>query len=244
MPAKQGTEEMMQRIWKVVGIAAVVAVLGMVVLGAAAYAQDDEGSPFDFGARFREAVAKALGITVDEYDAAVKQAHEQVLDEAVSEGKLTEEQAERMRERMEQHPGAWGRGKGLKAPHGEGLKAPRGGFGGRMGGAPLGMVAEQLGMTAEDLMAEIQAGKSIAQVAEEQGVDVGEIVAAYMEQLEERLGQAVENGKITQEQADSMLEKAEERALEMLNNTWEGRGPGRFPRGFPGKMSFPGISDA
>mgnify|MGYP001556263311 FL=1 len=103
----------MQRIWKVAGIATIVAILGVAVLGAAAYAQDDEGSPFDFGARFREAVAKTLGISVDEYDAAVKEAHEQVLDEAVSEGKLTEEQAERLRERMEQAPGAWGRGKGF-----------------------------------------------------------------------------------------------------------------------------------
>ena len=244
MPAKKGLEEMMQRIWKVAGIATIVAILGVAVLGAAAYAQDDEGSPFDFGARFREAVAKTLGISVDEYDAAVKEAHEQVLDEAVSEGKLTEEQAERMRERMEQAPGAWGRGKGFKAPHGQGCRAPRGGFGGRMGGAPIGLAAETLGMTAEDLMAEIQAGKSIAEVAEKQGVDVQKIVDAYMEQLEERLAQAVENGRITQEQADSMLEKAEERALEMLNNTWEGRGPGRFPGGFPGKMRFPGTSDA
>lgn len=234
----------MQRIWKVAGIATIVALLGVAVLGAAVYAQDDEGSPFDFGARFKEAVAKALGVTVDEYDAAVKEAHEQVLDEAVTEGKLTEEQAERMRERMEQSPGAWGRGKGFKAPRGEGFKAPRGGFGGRMGGAPIGLVAEKLGMTAEDLMAEIQAGKSIAEVAEEQGVDVQEIVAAYMEPLAERLSQVVENGRITQEQADSMLDKAEERALEMLNNTWEGRGPGRFPGGFPGKMGFPGTSDA
>ena len=69
------------------------------------------------------------------------------------------------------------------------------------------MAAEKLGMTTEDLMAEIQAGKSISEVAKEQGVDIGEIVTAYMEQLEERLSQAVENGKITQEQADEMAEK-------------------------------------
>jgi polyhydroxyalkanoate synthesis regulator phasin len=237
-------EEMMQRIWKVAGIAAIVAILGVAALGAAAYAQDDEGSPFDFGAKFREAVAKALGITVDEYDAAVKEAHDQVLEEAVAEGKLTEEQAERMRERMELAPGSWGRGRGFRAPHGEGFRAPRGGFGGRLGGAPIGVATEKLGMSAEELMAEIQAGKSIADVAREKGVDVQEIADAYMEQLRARLGQAVENGRLTQEQADSMLEKAEEWVLEMLNNTWEGRAPGRFPGRFPGKMKFPGTSDA
>ena len=81
-------------------------------------------------------------------------------------------------------------------------------------------------------------------VAREKGVDVQEIADAYIEQLRARLGQAVENGRLTQEQADSMLEKAEERVLEMLNKTWEGRAPGRFPGRFPGKMSFPGTSDA
>lgn len=234
----------MQRIWKVAGIATIVAILGVAMLGAAAYAQDDEGSPFDFGARFREAVAKALGLTVDEYDAAVKEAHEQAVDEAVTEGKLTEEQAERMRERMEQAPSAWGQGKGFRAPHGEGFRAPRGGFRGRVGGSPIGVAAEVLGMTAGDLMAEIQDGRSIAEVAEEQGVALEAITEAYEKQVGEALNQAVQNGRITQEQADSMLEHAEEMVPEMLNNTWEGRGPGRFPGGFPGKMRYPSTSDA
>jgi hypothetical protein len=65
----------MQRFWKVAGIATLVAILGVVAIGTVAFAQEDgEGFPFDFGARFREAIADALGITVDEYDAAVEEA--------------------------------------------------------------------------------------------------------------------------------------------------------------------------
>ncbi len=241
----------MQRFWKVAGIATLVAILGVAVLGVAAYAQDDEGSPFDFGAKFKEAVAKALGVTVEEYDSAVKEAHAQVVDEAVAEGKLTEEQAQRMRERMEQAPDDWGRGRGFKAPHGkgfrapegEGFRSPRGGMMGRGGASPIGVAAEKLEMTASELMAEIKEGKSIADVATEKGVDLQDITDAYTEQLGEALSQAVENGRITQEQADSMMEQAEKMVPEMLNNTWEGRGPGRFPGGFPG-MRYPGTSDA
>jgi len=234
----------MQRFWKVAGIATLVAILGVAVLGVAAYAQEDEGSPFDFGARFREAVAKALGVSVDEYNAVVREAHEKVVDEAVTEGNLTEEQAERMRERMEHAPGAWGRGRGFKAPHGEGFRAPRGGMMGRAVASPIGVAAEKMGISVDELMAKIQEGKSIADVvATVDGVELEDITGAYMDQLGEALSQAVENGRMTQEQADSMLEQAEKMVPEMLNNTWEGRGPGRFPGGFPG-MRYPGASDA
>jgi polyhydroxyalkanoate synthesis regulator phasin len=244
-------EGMMQRSWKLMGVATIVVVLGVALLGIAAYAQDEEGSPFDFGTRFREAIAAALGITVDEYDAVVKQAHEQVIDEAVTEGRLTEEQAERMRERMDQAPDTWGWGKGFRGPKGhgawgedDGFRAPRSGFWGRGAVSPIGVAAEELGVTAADLMAEIQAGKSIADVAGEKGVDVQAIVDAYLAQLGEVLDQAVQNGRITQDQADSMLEHAQETVPEMLENPWQGRGPSRFPGGSPGRMGYPGTSDA
>ena len=65
----------MKKFWTIAGIATLVAVLGVVSLGAVAYAQDDgSGGPFDFGGRFREAISGVLGISVEEYDAAVDQA--------------------------------------------------------------------------------------------------------------------------------------------------------------------------
>ena len=64
----------MKKFWKTAGIATLVAILGVVGVGAVAYAQDDgSGKPFDFGGRFREAVAEVLGVSVEEYDAAVGQ---------------------------------------------------------------------------------------------------------------------------------------------------------------------------
>ena len=92
----------MRKLWNN-GIATLVAILGVAAIGAVVYAQDaEEGSgwPFDFGQRFREAVAEVLGISVEEYDTAVETAQGQVVDEAVTEGWLTEDQAEQMRERM------------------------------------------------------------------------------------------------------------------------------------------------
>ena len=94
----------MKRLCKIVGIAMLVAVLGIAAVGVAAFAQGDTGtsdSPFDYVTKFKEALAGILGISVDEYDAAVDKAEQQVIDQAVSEGRLTEEQAAELQSRLD-----------------------------------------------------------------------------------------------------------------------------------------------
>jgi hypothetical protein len=57
----------MKNLWKVVGLASLVASLGVVSLGLVAYAPDDEsGDPFDFKGRFRETIPGLLGIGIHE----------------------------------------------------------------------------------------------------------------------------------------------------------------------------------
>jgi len=117
------------RTWKVVGIATVIAILVLAV-GAIALAQEPEDGadwPFNLRDKFREAIAGVLGIEVEEYDAAVEKAQGQVLEDALAEGVLTEEQAQRLQERPE-----LGFGSGMM-PHG----AP--GFRGRGGGMEPGL---------------------------------------------------------------------------------------------------------
>lgn len=226
----------MRQAWKIVGIAALVAVLGVAAVGAVAYAQDeDNGYPFDFAGKFKEAVAGILGISVEDYDAAVEQAQDQVVDQAVTEGWLTEDQAEMLRWRMDQapHAGMWGMGRDFG----------RGGPGmlGR-GTNQLSIVAEALDMSLTDLLTALQEGKSIAAIAGEQGVETQSIVDAYLAEIQAHLDEAVAEGRITQNQADYQLERAEERATGMLERTWEGgfRGHGGRPGG---KMDFPGLGD-
>jgi polyhydroxyalkanoate synthesis regulator phasin len=230
----------MNRVWKIVGVATLVAILGVAAIGAVAYAQEDEGSgfPFNFGERFREALAGILGVTVEEYDAAVEQAQGQVVDEALAEGWLTEEQAQMFKWRMEQGPdfGMRGMGKGFRG-FDRGMLGPRDNL--------HSVAADELGMSLTELLTELQAGKSIADVAGEKSVDVQAIADAYLAELRADLDEAVADGKITQNQADWMLEQAQERVPEQLNNTWEGRFPGGFPGGGrPGRMGgFPGQSE-
>jgi hypothetical protein len=226
----------MRRAWKIVGIAALVAVLGVAAVGAVAYAQDeDDGYPFDFAGKFKEAVAGILGISVEDYDAAVEQAQDQVVDQAVTEGWLTGDQAEMLRWRMDQapHAGMWGMGRDF----GRGGPSMLG-----RGTNQLSFVAEALDMSLTDLLTALQEGKSIAGIAGEQGVEPQSIVDAYLAEIQADLDEAVAEGRITQNQADYQLERAEERATDLLERTWEEgfRGHGGRPGG---KMGFPGLGD-
>jgi hypothetical protein len=97
-----------------------------------------------------------------------------------------------------------------------------------------------------ELLTELQGGTSIADVAGEKGVALEAISEAYLEQLAETLETAVVDGRLTQERADWMLEQAQERVPEMLENTWEGHGPGGFRGGHgPGRFEgFPGQTES
>jgi hypothetical protein len=224
----------MKTLWKVVGIATLVAILGAVGLGAVAYAQEDgESSPFDFPGRLKEGLAEILGISVDEYDAAVEQAQSQVVEEALAEGWLTEEQAELMTWQLAQNNDLGMRGMSFG-------KLPRShGFGG-IGDSLVSVAADQLGLSLTDLLTELQEGKSIADVAEENGVDAQTIVDAYVTELKADMDEAVADGDMTQTQADYALEQAQERVLNQLDEAGLGgaRGPGRGRHG--GMMGSPG----
>jgi len=231
----------MKRFWTIAGIATLVAVLGVTALGAVTFAQDGEegGWPFDFRGKFRERVAELLGVPVDKYDEAVQQAQQDVVDQALEEGWLTEDQAERMRERAEQ-----GVGPKTFGFRDKGFAGPRGGFMGRGGDSLFRLIAEELDITVQELHTQLQDGKSIADLLSETQLE--SVKGAHLAQMEENLGQAVADGKITQNQADFMLERAGEMLPDMLDNTWEGHHPGGFPgSGRPGRMrGFPGQTDA
>jgi hypothetical protein len=113
----------------------------------------------------------------------------------------------------------------------DGVRGGRGGLGRGMFGLGRGdqwtmfdVAAEALGLTPEELFAELHAGKSLDEIAEEQGVDI-EVVqdamnAARVETMRQAIEQAVEDGNMTQEQADWMLEGLEQ-------GFFPGRGFGR-----------------
>jgi hypothetical protein len=121
-----------------------------------------------------------------------------------------------------------------------------GGFGHGMGGfgyrgtMPT-VLAEELGMTLEELYAALDDGKTIAEVAADQGIALADLVAALVAQRAEDLSKAVADGYLTQDQADLMLEEMTEHLTWRLENLglggcgMRGGGPGyRHGRGMHG----------
>ena len=86
------------------------------------------------------------------------------------------------------------------------------GIGGRFGGdrwAMFDAIAEALGLTPEGLFTELHAGKSLADVAEAQGVDTEALHDAMQAARIEAIQQALEDETLTQEQADRLLDRLE-----------------------------------
>ncbi|MGQ9548675.1 MAG: hypothetical protein ACUVSY_11335 [Roseiflexus sp.] len=72
---------------------------------------------------------------------------------------------------------------------------------GRNGGL-IGVAAEMLNMTRQDLLVELQSGKTIADVAFAKGVDPLKIVDSFVAPQFARIDALVKSGAITQQQAD------------------------------------------
>lgn len=203
----------MSRLWKIAGITALVAVLAVsaVVLVSAQGPQAGQG--VNLWERMHEAIAKRLGITVEQYDSAVDTAREDVLTQAVEEGLLTQEQADRMRERGQDGFGSWGMMRGGRfGERGFGMGGP--------GNSLVSVAAEQLGLSVEQLVDELEAGKTIADVAAVKGVELETIVDAYIAPRAEFLAQQVADGHLTQAEADETLAHMREEAEEHLEEAY------------------------
>jgi hypothetical protein len=76
--------------------------------------------------------------------------------------------------------------------------------------AALAAAAKALGMTTDELSAELWGGKTLADIAEAQGVDIATVKtaveAAQVEETKTAIAQAVTDETMTQEKADWLLE--------------------------------------
>ncbi len=129
-------------------------------------------------------------------------------------------------------PGMMGRdgfGPGARRDDGFGPMMGRGFNGAGSTNSLLAVAADKLGLTTEQVTTELQAGKTIADLAKEKNVDVNTIVDAYVALHADQLAQQVKNGNLTQEQADAMqaLQKANANAL--LQKKLSTQGPGFGP---------------
>jgi polyhydroxyalkanoate synthesis regulator phasin len=202
-----------------VGAGAGAFVLVVASLGAAgAIAAGKVFSPGEETKAVIDDAAAQLGIEPSELSDALKQALENRIDEAVDEGRLTEEQATRLKDRLGEsaYPLLFGMGMG-PGPRGHGF-----GFGFGQRGPFIGhfaifdTAAEYLGMSEAELR-EAMRDQTLAQIAKEKGKTAAGLVNELVATQTKRIDEAVDEGKLTDEQAASLKEGLESRMEALVN---------------------------
>lgn len=120
-------------------------------------------------------------------------------------------------------PGFGGPGGGPGGPgfEGPGFEGPGGGPGGGPGvlfDDQLEVAAEVLGVEEADLREQLAGGATLAEVAEDEGVDPDEVVDALVESATERVEEAVDDGAIDEEQADRILDDLPARVDDLVHD--------------------------
>lgn len=208
-------------------IALALTAAGLAGGGAVAVAQGGDVDPAAERAAFLEDAAERLGVEPDELETALREAAVARVDEAVESGRLTEEQAAELKERI--RSGEFGLpGIGLRGgPPGPGGPEHRG-FG--HGPGLLEPAADYLGLEGDELRDRLSGGDSLAEIAEAEGKGVDGLVDALVAAARERLDEALEDGRLDETELEETVERIRERVEALVQD----RFPGRGHRGAPG----------
>ena len=223
----------------------------LVALGAAgAVAASRVLSPSDGSKAVIDDAAAQLGVKPKQLSDALKQALKNRIDDAVDSGKLSEEQAKRLKERIDSDefplligPGFGFRGFGPGFGHRFGSPL---GDGPKRGLAVIETAASYLGMSEADLREALQ-DKTLAEIAKDKGKSVDGLVKALVAAEEKTIDEAAADGRITKAQASEIKSRLAEHMKALVNGElrhgdrphrrfWPGSG---FPRGPPGSFGGP-----
>jgi hypothetical protein len=191
-----------------------VAVVGLAVAGAGgAVAASKLSSPNEESQSVLNDVAKELGVQPSELSAALKKALSNRVDEAVEAGRLTKAEGDALKARINasEFP-LFGVPTGPRYEHQPfGLIEPD-----PMG--ELSTAADYLGLTEEQLQNRLNSGKTLAQIANEQGKSVEGLIDKLVQGKKERLEAAVEDGRLTRAQADEILANLNNAVTDFVEN--------------------------
>jgi len=171
--------------------------------------------------------AKSLGVEPSKLSAALKKAFEDRIDAAVADGRLTKEQGNELKQRIE-------------ADDFPLLGGPAFGFRHHDGGPHwfmhgLDAAATYLGLTEAQLRTQLENGKSLAQVAKAQGKSVDGLKDALVKDAKTKLDAAVKAGRLSSAEEKRILSEIQEHVDDLVNGTPPG--PPRF-RGAPHGFGF------
>lgn len=233
-----------------------ISVAGLTVLagGGIAFAAT-QSSPSAERKALLDNAAKRLNVSPDDLSAALQGAFEDRLDKAVADGRLTKEQADRIKARIKADGGI-PLGGPLGGPgeqhfrHGPG--GPGFGFGHHGPGHSVDAAAKYLSLSESELHDQLESGKSLADVAKAKGKDVDGLKQAIVDAAKADLDKAVADKELTGAQRDQMVKDLESHVDDLVNGK-----PAAGKRGFrrgghfgppgpppPGAPTKPGAAPA
>jgi hypothetical protein len=170
--------------------------------------------------------AKRLNVTPEALKSALGAAEDAQLDAQVKAGKLTQEQADAIKKGRAQSGTVLGGPGGHGGPGGRGFgPGGRGGFGLGFGGlrfhtdagGALDAAAKALGIERSALLDRLRDGKSIADVAKDEGKSLDDVKAAVTDAVTKELDARVKDGKLTGAQRDKILTELKDHLDELVS---------------------------
>lgn len=151
---------------------------------------------------------------------------DEAMDELVKEGTITQEQADKIKAKLKSKMGDRGRD----------------GFRGLIR-AGLEETAKSIGITEEQLKAELKAGKSIAEVAQAHGVDPQKVINDLVAAANTKIDEAVASGKLPADRASKLKQSLNEHITKLVNAKRGHKGEGGWDKpDHPGSSSAPDES--
>ncbi len=205
----------------------------LAVVGAGGAVAATTLSPSEESKAVVEDAAKQLGVDPAKLSDALRQALENRIDEAVEAGRLTKEQGEAMKQRVEAEdfplfPGPGFGHRGFE--HG----GPGHGGPGHRGFRDLDAAATFLGVGEDALRERLRDGETLADIAKAEGKSVDALVDAIVAATTTRLDESVAAGRLTKAQRDTIVSGLKQRTTEIVNGTFPAF-KGRGGQGFGGQ---------
>lgn len=204
----------------------------LAVVGAGAAVAADRLTPKAESQAIVNDAAKQLGVDPAKLSAALEQALKNRIDAAVKDGRLTQEQGDAMKRRITSAAFPLFIGPGFERGG-----PPLRGFGHHWG-RHLDAAASFLGLSEPELRAALRSGKSLAQVAKDEGKPVDKLIDTLVAATTKRLDEAVTDGRLTKAERDKIVAGLKEQTTAIVNAT--GRPEGFGVRGHHGPGFFPG----
>ncbi|HXX77103.1 MAG TPA: hypothetical protein VEI53_01315 [Ktedonobacteraceae bacterium] len=164
--------------------------------------------------QYLQDLAKRLGVSVSTLQQDKLGAAQDVLAQMVKDGKLTQNQANQIEQRLQSHQACTGKGKGLWG-RGVMLQSLK-----QYLPDVAAQVAQGLHMSSTQLMSQLQSGKSLSQVATAQGVSSTQLQTIVTNAVQSAVNKAVSDGNLTRQQATNIMQKLQKHpnALNRLLN--------------------------